>query len=388
MSQSFSNLREVRERLLGYRLDFVSRATGLSEDRLHQLEQDQELLTAWEAEVLGRVYGLDPDSLSEFPIRTSGDAVTVLQQADEFRQVSDATRLAIVAVGNAARTLHRLRRLLGPEVAVQLPELRRRSEGAPHRQGSHKAALLRRLLNVRGSGPIPSMRDFVKNNLPSIVVLYAQLGPHGPAGVTFGDPRRAPTIVLNAQGKNQNPLVRRFSLAHELCHVLLDWNQAEPLALLSGYLTESGLEIERRANAFAVRLLCPEQMLNSVRDMSPHDAAKRLLEFGLPYAAVRLYLRNETGLQLPRSPDALGLTGTSADWIDSERPDGLDGFPLSSVPLERRTAVAEAGALAYSTGRISRDAFAEALGISPIEDLETVLDYFAIDPPVELSDAA
>jgi Zn-dependent peptidase ImmA (M78 family) len=260
--------------------------------------------------------------------------------------------------------------------------------GAPHRQGAKKAALLRRLLGIRGNSPIPSMRDFVEHYLPSIVLLYARLGANGPAGLTFGDPLRPPTIVLNIEGKNQNPLVRRFSLAHELCHVLLDWNRAEPLGMLSGYLTESGLETERRANAFAVRLLCPEQVVDSVRQLGPREAAQKLIEYGLPYAAVRLYLRNEVGIELPRSADGLGLAGTSAGWAEAEHPLGIDSFPLASVPIERRTAVAEAAAIAYSQGKISRDAFAEALGVSPADELEVVLDFFAIDLPAELEDAA
>lgn len=388
MIPSFANLKEVRERLLGYRREFVARITNISEERLQQLEEDQARLAVWEAEVLGRIYGLDPDSLCEPVIRTSGDAITVLQHADEFRNVNDAMRLAIVGAANAARDLHRLRRLIGDEVRVDLPELRGRSVGAPHRQGSLKAALLRRKLNLVGAEPIASMRDFLKEYLPSIVVLYARLGPQGPAGLTFGDQYRAPTIVLNIEGKNQNPLVRRFSLAHELCHVLLDWNRAEPLALISGYLTESGLELERRANAFAVRLLCPERVLSAVRDKGPREAAETLVSYGLPYAAIRLYLRNEAMIELPRAADALGLTGTSAHWTEAERPDGLDGFPLGNVPFERRTAVAEAAATAYSLGKISRDAFAEALGISPIEELESVLDFFAMDPPAEIDHAA
>jgi Zn-dependent peptidase ImmA (M78 family) len=366
----------------------VSRATSISEERLQELEKDQALLAFWESEVLGRVYGLDPDSLSEPVIRTSGDAITVLQMGEEFRQVNDATRLAIVKAANAARDLHRLRRLVGAEARVVLPDLRGRANGAPHRQGSLKAALLRRILGVVGTAPIGSMRDFVKERLPSVTVLYARLGNRGPAGITFGDPHRAPTIVLNAEGKNQNPLVRRFSLAHELCHVLLDWSRAEPLALLSGYLSESGLEVERRANAFAVRLLCPEMVLAALRDVEPRAAAERLVEYGLPYAAIRLYLRNEARINLPPVADTLGLTGTSARWLAAEEPDGLQSFPLHQVPLERRTAVAETAALAYSIGKITRDAFAEMLDVSPIEDLERVLDFFALDPPVVVDNAA
>jgi hypothetical protein len=122
--------------------------------------------------------------------------------------------------------------------------------------------------------------------------------------------------------------------------------------------------------------------------MGPREAAETLVDYGLPYAAIRLYLRNEVRIELPRSAETLGLSGTSAHWTEAEQPDGLDSFPLESVPLERRTAVAEAAAFAYSLNKITRDAFAAALGVPPVEDLESVLDFFALDPPAEIDSAA
>lgn len=186
--------------------------------------------------------------------------------------------------------------------------------------------------------------------------------------------------MLNLQGKNENPCVRRFSLAHELCHLLVDWNRQQPLAVLSGYLTESALDRERRANAFAVRFLCPESVLAKVKTQSPVEAAQALARFGLPYAAVRLYLFNEAGMNAPRvAPPEFSAIGTEAEWADNEEPNGLRNFPLA-IPPERRTLVALAAARAYSTGRIRRDEFAESLATTPDQPLERVLDFFALNP--------
>src|SRR5690606_30796230 len=142
-----------------------------------------------------------------------------------------------------------------------------------------------------GTRPIDSVRDLVATYFPAINLLYARLTQDGPAGLSFADRFRGTTIVLNLDGKNENPCVRRFSLAHELYHILHDWNRQEPLALISGFLTDTGLEIERRANAFAMRFLCPSSKLRGVH--TAQDLVTLLREYGLHYAAIRLYLEKE-----------------------------------------------------------------------------------------------
>ena len=49
---------------------------------------------------------------------------------------------------------------------------------------------------------------------------------------------------------------RRFTLAHELCHLLVDRDKGARLAIVSG--PWAPLDVERRANAFAAALLMPE----------------------------------------------------------------------------------------------------------------------------------
>jgi Zn-dependent peptidase ImmA (M78 family) len=255
----------------------------------------------------------------------------------------------------------------------------------PHPQGATHPAELRRarLPRIARDAPIPSVRDFVRAHFPSIAVLYARLGARGPAGLTFGDRQRGPTIVLNLEGKNENPLVRRFALGHELYHVLVDWTGHEPLVTISGYLHDAGLDRERRANAFAARLLCPESKVHKLRrGISAEEAARKLGPFGLSYSALRLYLHNEANLELPRSPTGsfVGL-GTEVEWSLAEEPIGVANFPLAEVPPERRTDVARVAAELHSSGRLSRDAFASALGVTPASDLERVLAFFELDAP-------
>jgi hypothetical protein len=385
-SKSYKNLKEVRESL-GYRnLETVGRQARISIDRMHAIEGGA-APSVYEIEELGRVYGIDPDILADEPITlSSGDGVEVLTLRKEFRDVTDIVRARIVAAANAARDLGTLRKLLGRgdvrnEFASQRPRLKPITKtDVAHAQGTTLAAEFRTKMDL-GTGPIPSVRDLILNRFPALTLLYADLTEEGPAGLSFVDPLRGPAIVLNLVGKNENSLIRRFSLAHELGHMLVDW-KGEPLAVISGYLTDYGLAAEQRANSFAVRLLCPRSRFDAIAKKLPsHAALEEIGTFGLPYPAARLYARYTSGKDLPPMPPADWSASNDSRWWNAERPLGIGEFPLESVPPERRTAVAEAAARAYSLGKIGRDRFADVLGTTPGADVERVLDFFGLDAP-------
>jgi hypothetical protein len=382
-------LREVRENLLGYRFEGVTRLSGIAPERLRALEADQAVLTVYESEALAQLYGLDADQLVERPIRIEdGDGVVTLASMQEFQDVSDTARASIVAAANAARDLRSLGTRLGepdPRRAFQsvLKTVRfDRGRSAPHRQGAALAGALRKTLGLR-SDPIASVRDLVSDHFPMVSVLHANLHDEQLAGLTFADAFRGPAIVLNLAGKNRNALVRRFSLLHELCHLLFDWVTGAPLATLSGYLSERRLDAERRANSFAVRFLCPEKIVKGFTEgEDPVSAAHFLIkQFGLPYAAARLYLKNESKLtELPPAvPPKLMIA--DASWVAAEKPAGLDEFPVPAAPAERRTLVAARAAALYAKGEIQRDVFARLLGVAPTEPVEDVLSFLGLDPP-------
>lgn len=392
-------LRELRK-LLGYGFDAAARLAHISRERLAELEAGEPIEVV-ESDLLARIYGVEADRLLETPIILApGDAIGVLASRKEFQDVSDGARARIVAAANAARDLVRLRRLenSGEDARARFQReaplpFRPSSPGLPpHRQGAEAAQHVRKFLQY-DRDPIRSVRDLMRERFPSISLLYARLGAEGPAGLTFADGLRGPTIVINLDGKNVNPCVRRFSLLHELCHLLVDWTRLETLGVLSGYLSEDRLATEQRANAFAVRFLCPESELRRIAERvgpNPLEAAYELRRYGLHYAALRLYLANEAGLPpLPQMPPPeLGDSGTEHIWYEAEQSEGLDGFPLPEAPPERRTLVARAAARAYSTGLIRRDEFAEVLGLTPAEDVEQVLDWFALPLPTEDDQAA
>jgi len=376
-------IRQIRENLIGYQLTSAARYAGISVERLDEIENGAEP-SFYEMEELARIYGIDSETLDQDQIDLkAGDSVRVLASQEEFEDLDDAIRLKVVEAANAAKDLATLRAIIGAQVSgsdmhTEFPTVAKPSE--PWAQGAEIAKALRNELAL-GTSEIASMRDLVINGFPEISLLYARLGREGPAGVTFADELRGLCIVINLDGKNTNPCVRRFSIAHELCHILYDWNRAEPLAVVSGYLEKLGREREQRANSFAVRFLCPESNLMALQN--PLALVRNLTEqFGIHYGAARLYIRNVLGTVLPvQPPPDLRDFSVHPRWTTAEEPIGIEGFPLLSAPPQRRTLIAQLAGSLYSQGRIGRDRFAEFLGVTPAEEVEVVLDFLGLDLP-------
>ena len=81
-------------------------------------------------------------------------------------------------------------------------------------------------------------------------------------GVAIAGTQHAPGVVWNSNSVfNEHQHGRRFTLAHEMCHLLFDWEAGRSLAIASGPWAPSG--IERRANAFAAMLLMPATIVNA-----------------------------------------------------------------------------------------------------------------------------
>ena len=382
---TFKDLRDLREHLANLRAVTVAELTQIPRGRLNDIEEGAPP-SILEIERLAAVYGIDADALWDEPIHLGdADAIGVLTSQDEFRQVSDMTRAKMLRAASAARDLVTLHQLVGdgiepvPKLPAFNPIL------TPYQQGAELAHSLRRSLGL-GVAPIPSLRDLVAQKLPSIAVLYSDLDRHGPAGLGFADATRGPAVVLNLRGKNENAAVRRFSLAHELCHLLADWNQTDPLASISGYVSDTDLAREQRANGFAVRLICPETVVQRLKNHHEDDAAWILIEeYKLHYQAARLYLRNEASIHLPKEPppSLRSLVSPDPALERDEKPRGIEDFPLTEVPFERRGAVAETAIRAWSRGLLARDACSRFLGVTPGSEIERVADYFGEDLPPE-----
>jgi Zn-dependent peptidase ImmA (M78 family) len=74
-------------------------------------------------------------------------------------------------------------------------------------------------------------------------------------------PQHRPTVVHNETSPYQTFAAKRFSMAHELCHLLFDRSRGRNLAIASGPWAPKS--IERRANAFAAMFLMPTKLVRT-----------------------------------------------------------------------------------------------------------------------------
>ena len=94
-------------------------------------------------------------------------------------------------------------------------------------------------------------------------VAEASLSDRSIQGVAIAGPRHRSGIVWNRNNHfNADSRGLRFTLAHELCHLLFDRNVGQRLAVASGPRAPPSLE--RRANAFAAMLLMPTEAVRLV----------------------------------------------------------------------------------------------------------------------------
>lgn len=111
-------------------------------------------------------------------------------------------------------------------------------------------------------------------------------------GVAVAGQAYAPAILVNTRSVfNSNDVGRRFTLAHELCHVLHDRTRARKLSHLSGPWASA--RTEKRANAFAAMFLAPPSAIRQRLTAVTPDAIRSLArDVGMGTTALVEHLYN------------------------------------------------------------------------------------------------
>ncbi len=157
-----------------------------------------------------------------------------------------------------------------PPSDVQTPHLSASESSMPFLEGYETAELLHEHLQTNTTtSHVIDIEDILQRleiHTDSITLDDERI-----MGVAVSRPGSAPSILVNEKHeKNRTPQGRRFTLAHELCHLLLDREHGRPLAVASGPWAPH--VVEKRANAFAAMFLMPKAMLDSMAAEYSDDA--------------------------------------------------------------------------------------------------------------------
>ena len=183
----------------------------------------------------------------------------------------------------------------------------------PWSQGYELAETLHEDLHMRFAQEASVDIDRMVQEL-GIEVIPLELSDKDIRGISIAGHDHRPGIVVNLRhDRNAHPFGLRFTLAHELCHVLFDREEGRRLAVASGPWAPRS--IEQRANAFAAMLLMPPSLIERAVTQLPYSysidssegvrEAAHVLGTGVP--ALLYHLRN-TGF----------ITDTDRERIEEE----------------------------------------------------------------------
>jgi len=250
------NQKELGQRLKGGReacgmtQDDVARHLGVSRSTVAQMELGKRAVTGIELSRLAYLFGKDLRSFVAVEAPDQEDALVALfrlhPELSSQEAVLDALRHCL-ALG---RELTNLERLLGVDrglatvVAYPLPRPRTKWEAI--QQGERIALEERRRLGL-GLAALQDVAELLEAQ--GIRTAHVTL-PEDISGLTLIEPEIGFFVVANLE---HHILRRRFSYAHEYCHVLVDRDER---GLVSRGQDRDKL-IEIRANAFAAGFLMP-----------------------------------------------------------------------------------------------------------------------------------
>ncbi len=346
-------LRRQREELgLAYRR--LAPRTGVSEHDLERIEKGQaDDVPMRKLERVAFALGLDEAQLAFHP-GSGGAAVaarlrTLRHQSPDLRLPAlNARSVATFAeAASVIRVQHRLQNWLatGGDAHEFHPNDDYGNQVTPAwRVGYELAERTRDCLGL-GVAPIRKLRELVEVRL-GIPVVQAEL-PVAVAGATIAvsDAGESPCrgVVLNTTGDNENPLVRRATLAHELGHLLFDEDQVLTAVRVVSYASleqdaqvPSAADVEQRTNAFAVNLLAPVAAVRA-RSAVPVTATHVLdtvQRFGISVTAASFHVANaHWRVEPPLHVDEVAYD--TQPWRAAED-FGLDYFPIPGTSNVRR----------------------------------------------------
>jgi len=229
--------------------DEVARHVGVSRATIAQMELGNRAVTSLELDRFAYIYARDMRQFVSGDPEEDDSLVALFRLQPEVSGQDEvfAALRDCLALGREITNLERLLEIdrnIAALAAYPLPPPRTKWEAI--QQGDRIAAEERRRLGI-GSVPLPDVAGL----LEAQGVRTAQVPlPEDLSGLTLAESDVGVLVVAN---RSHHFLRRRFSYAHEYCHVMLDREQKGAISRVSD--RESFQEI--RANSFAACFLMP-----------------------------------------------------------------------------------------------------------------------------------
>lgn len=370
-------IRELRESM-DYSQADVAERTSLNRTAVSDIENGRRGVTSVELRELAEAFGVRVSDLFEEDGLETSDIVAAFRRDPDLEDEAGLER-EIREYVRICSTITDLEERLGRDPDRPGLELYRR--GSLHTQdravhhGAELAKAERGRLGLEDQ-PIPDLVDIVESE--GVRVGQSDL-PDGIYGLSFEHPDAGYIVVVN---ENDPDVRKRFSVAHEYCHVLVDLDEGPVVSRRD----DDGLQ-ETRANAFAARFLLPPRALREqldelgvdAGDVAVLDAAQIAHRYGLSYRST-VYLLHNIGEINASKRDALLEKERSANRARQKLWGDEPSFPETS-PLS--SWIVNVAVSAYREDIISRrklETFASEAGIE--EELADAL-FFEDDETVE-----
>ena len=248
-------------------------------------EQRQELVGTADEAAFWEIEGDDSELMAAARmVAGSGETEVVARVVEHVRQLPKADIADLDALGI------RLRQALMDDPPGE----------RPYELGHAAALVFRKLLALEWDAPLLDIEERLQGW--GVVIRQDVFDPQGNIdALACWGPRHGPGILLNtvSGSRVEQSSGRRSTLAHELCHLLLDREGSLPLAEVLGGTAPRW--VERRANAFSAELLLPREAALEVVRQAPNleVARSRLLEqYEVSQQLAANQIRNAPGFEL------------------------------------------------------------------------------------------
>ena len=371
---------------LGLTLDQVARHTGVDVATMKHIEDcsGRDRVRVQELERVAFKLGLDEAQIAFQGIAEDAAIAARLKQmgmgsSTAATKLSARSVLTFAEAASVIRVQHRLMQRLGVESTQRakfVPDgYYGTSQNPAWKVGQELSERARDVLDL-GRRPVKSMRALVEDTL-CIPVIHVELAQRAIAGATISVTDGDETwrgIVLNLLGDNENPLVRRATIAHEIAHLLYDPDEYLNKVTVDtyeglAYNPKNGTDfadnnesyyVEQRANAFAISFLAP---IEEVHDMAKppflgDDVSQVVSTYGVSVTAASYHVVNASYQDV--EPPHHVPYDNGEEWKGVEN-FAVDYFRIHSTPITRRGRFARLVVEACNEGLISTETAAEYL---------------------------